>query len=79
MPTWAMIAGMIAQYGLPFVEGLISKWTANPNGVPTAQEWTDLIALSKNTARSQMLAAFARAGIDPTSPPAQVLLAQVPA
>lgn len=76
--SWAVIIPLIAQYGLPFVTKLIDKWTSNPNGAPTAAEWAELVALSQQNAKSQMLAALSRAGIDPTSAQGQALLAQVP-
>lgn len=76
--TWAAIIPLIAQYGLPFVTKLIDKWTNNPNGAPTAAEWQELVTLSQQTAKTQMLAALSRAGIDPNSPQGQALLAEVP-
>ena len=76
--TWATLIPLIAQYGIPFVTKLIDKWTNNPNGAPTAAEWQELVTLSQQTAKTQMLAALSRAGIDPNSPQGQALLAEVP-
>lgn len=74
-----MIASLLAQYTLPFVDKVVTQWTTNPNGAPTADEWTALKALAQQTARSQLLSALARAGVPETDPHAQALLAQVPA
>lgn len=74
--TWDVIAGLIIQYGLPFVEKMIALWQ---NKAPVTQaEWDSLKALAQNTALSQMKAALARAGIPENSPEAQALLAKVP-
>ena len=69
---WAAIATLLIQYGLPFVEKLIEKWTNN-NPV-TMDEWNSLKALAQNTALSQMKAALSRAGIPETDPRAVELL-----
>jgi len=71
---WDVIAGLVLQYGLPFVEKLIEKWS-NKNPV-TPEEWKDLVSLSQNNALSQMKAALARAGIAETDPRAIELLAE---
>ncbi len=73
-----MAVPLLLQYGLPFVDRILSKWTTNPNAVITPDEWTALIALAQQTALSQMKAALARAGIPETDPHAAALLAQVP-
>ncbi len=74
---WDQIALLIINYGLPFAEKLIEKWTTK--SPVTMDEWNALKALAQNTALSQMKAALARAGIPETDPKAQALLAQVPA
>lgn len=74
---WATIAGLILSYGLPFAEKVVLNWT-NKNPV-TVDEWNSLKALAQNNARSQMLAALSRAGIDPNSDQGKALLSQVPA
>lgn len=74
-----MIVPMILQYGLPFTEKLIDKWTNHANEVPTAQEWSDLKAMAAENAKTQMLAALARAGIDPNSPQGLAFMDKVPA
>ncbi len=73
---WATLIPVIAQYGIPFAESLWTKWTSGKD--PTAQDWADLKALAGQTAKSQMLAALGRAGIDPASPQGVALLAEVP-
>ena len=74
--NWATIAALVLQYGLPFVDKLVEKWS---NNTPvTVDEWNSLKALAQNTALSQMKAALARAGIPETDPRAVALLAQVP-
>lgn len=77
--TWATIAALLAQYAFPFVDKVVTKWLSNPDAAPSAAEWADLSAMAKQSARTQMLAALSRAGIDPNSPQGQALLAQVPA
>lgn len=74
---WLQIGTLIATYGLPFAEKIITNWQ-NKTAV-TIDEWNQLKALAQNTALSQMKAALARAGIPETDPHAQALLAQVPA
>lgn len=74
--TWLEIGSLIAQYGLPFADKIVTNWQ-NKTAV-TADEWNTLKALAQNTALSQMKAALARAGIAETDPHAQALLSQVP-
>lgn len=74
---WLALLPVIAQYGLPLAESLWTKITTN--AAPTADDWTQLKALASQTARGQLVAALARAGIDPASPQGVALLAQVPA
>lgn len=76
--TWGTIVPYIFQNGFPLAEKLLDKWLNHPNDAPTSQEWEDLKALARKNARSQMLDSFSRAGIDPNSPQAVALLAQVP-
>lgn len=77
--TWATIAALLAQYAFPFVDKVVTRWLTNPNGQPTADEWNALKAEAQQSARTMMLAALARAGIDPNSDQGKALLAQVPA
>ncbi len=73
---WEIVAALIAQHGLPFVERLIKNWT---NNTPvTAEEWGKLTKLSEQTARSQVIAAFARAGIPENDPRVVAALAALP-
>lgn len=73
----AILVPLLLQYGLPFVEKIILLWTSKAD--VTQADWDSLKALAQNNARTQMLAALSRAGIDPNSPQGQALLAQVPA
>ena len=73
---WDVIAGLIISQGIPFVDKMITLWT-NKSAV-TQAEWDTLKALAQNNAKTQMLAALARAGIDPASPQGVALLTQVP-
>ena len=73
---WAAIAGLIAQYGIPFVEFLISK--INTGGTVTPEEWAALKAMANVTARDELLTRLKAAGIDPSSPQGVALLALVP-
>ena len=75
MPITVLVP-LLLQFGLPFVEKIISLWTNKAD--VTAADWDQLKALAQNTALSQMKAALARAGIAETDPHAQALLAQVP-
>lgn len=72
----AVLVPLLIQYGLPFVEKIIGLWTSN--ATVTADDWSALKTLAANNAKTQMLAALARAGIDPASPQGVALLAQVP-
>ena len=72
----AILVPLLLQYGLPFVEKIIALWTAKAD--VTQADWDSLKTLAQNNARTQMLAALARAGIDPNSAQGQALLAQVP-
>lgn len=73
---WTVLLPLIVQYGLPFAEQMWQNINAGTD--PTQAQWDQLKALSQNTARTQLLAALARAGVDPASPNAVALLALVP-
>jgi hypothetical protein len=73
---WATVAALIAQYGLPFVEFLISK--INTKGAVTAEEWAMLKAMANVNARDELISRLKAAGIDPASPQGASLLALVP-
>ncbi len=76
MPVSVLVT-LLLQYGLPFVEKILLMWTS-PNATVTQADWDSLKALAQNNARTQMLAALSRAGIDPNSPQGIALLGQVP-
>lgn len=77
MPELIALIPVILQYGIPAAEQLY-KMITSPTA-PTQADWDTLKALGAQTARTQMLAALARAGIDPSNPEGIALLAQVPA
>ena len=73
---WATIVSLILSQGLPVAEKI---WTlANTNAAPTQADWDALMALSKVSARQQMLLALARAGIAPDSDQGKAFLALTP-
>lgn len=72
---WDTIALLIAQYGIPFAEKVWEKAAAGT--APTAADWAELTALAAQTSRDRMLAALARAGIDPNSDQGKALLASL--
>lgn len=74
----SVLVPLLIQYGFPFVEKIISLWTS-PNATVSSADWDALKLLAQNNARTQMLAALSRAGIDPASPQGVALLSQVPA
>jgi hypothetical protein len=73
---WTTIATLIAQYGIPFVEFLISK--IHTKAAVTPEEWAALKAMANATARDELLARLKAAGIDPASPQGAALLGLVP-
>lgn len=74
---WATIATLIVQYGLPFAEKLVMKWTNNEP--VTLDEWNALKALAQNNAQSQLIAALSRAGISSNDPRYVQLMSQLQA
>lgn len=71
----AQIAILVAQYGVPFVEYLITL--INNKTTVTATEWANLMALSGKTAKSELTLRLVAAGVDPASPQGVALLALV--
>ena len=72
----ALILQLLAQFGPPaiqLIDTLIAKWQTN--GTVTADEWTALSAMLKQSASDRMTAQLKAAGIDPASAQAQALLA----
>ena len=61
-----VIIGLIVSQGIPVAEKIWQLW-ANKTQV-TQADWDALKELSKQTAKSNMLLALARNGIDPASP-----------
>lgn len=71
--TWATLLPIIIQYGLPVAEAIWAKAAAGKD--PTAQDWTDLTALTARTAKSRVVVLLLNNGIDPTSEKGITLLA----
>lgn len=73
--SWATLASIIAQYGLPLAESLFQKWSAGTP--PTQQDFNDLIALASQNATAQAITVLKAQGIDPASAQGQAILALV--
>lgn len=73
---WGTIVSLVISQGIPVAQKLWELWSKGGN--PTADDWNALAALGKQNARSNMLLALARNGIDPASPQGQALLALTP-
>jgi hypothetical protein len=71
--TWAILAPLIAQYGLAFAELLFQKWASGT--APTQSDFDQLRALGNQTAQDRMKLALTKAGIPLDSPQAIALLA----
>lgn len=70
---WATLLPVILQYGIPVAEKL---WTLiSANAAPTQADWDNLRALTTQDAKSKMLEALLKNGIDPTSDAGKSLLA----
>jgi len=68
----AAIAQLILTYGLPFAQKV---WQLATAPAVTQADWDALNALASQTARSKMLDALAKAGVDPASPQGIAMLA----
>jgi hypothetical protein len=75
--SWADLIPIIAKYGLELGQYLFTLWSQK--SPPTQADWDKLNALRGDNARSQLLLAFARNGIDINSDQAKALLAMLPA
>jgi len=71
--TWISIAELIAKVGLPFAYQVWKNATTGKD--PTQADWDVLNTLASAKASDRMIAALARAGIDPNSAPGKILLA----
>lgn len=74
---WSILTPIIAQYGVKFAQQLYTNMTQGTP--PTDAQWATLNTLAEQNAKSQMLLALARNGVDPTSPQGVALLALTPA
>ena len=70
---YATIISLIITQGIPAAEKLWQIWQSK--AAVTQADWDSLKALSNQTARSNMLLALARNGVDPASPQGQAFLA----
>jgi hypothetical protein len=71
-----LLLSLLEKYG-PEVVAAISGIFSSPTA-PSQAQWDGLIALSKNSARSNMLQALVAAGIDPNSDQGKAFLALTP-
>ena len=71
--SWAILAPLIAQYGLPFAELIYQRWASGAS--PTQADFDQLRALGSQTAQDRMKLKLAQAGIPLDSPQAVALLA----
>jgi hypothetical protein len=70
---YATIISLIITQGIPAAEKLWQIWQSK--AAVTQADWDALKVLSLQTARSNMLLALARNGVDPESPQGQAFLA----
>lgn len=75
--NWSDLIPIIAKYGLELGQYLWTLWSTKT--APTQADWDKLNAMRGDNARSQLLLAFARNGIDVNSQQAKDLLAMLPA
>lgn len=70
--TWTVLIPIIAQYGIPLAESLFQKWTSG--AAPTQADFDSLKAMASQTAKDQLKARLAAAGIPLDDPKAVALL-----
>lgn len=71
-----LIVQLLSTFGpgaVALITALISKWETN--GTVSSAEWSQLTAAIGQNAQAVMLAQLKTAGIDPTSPQGQAMLA----
>lgn len=71
--TWAEIARLIIEIGLPATERLIGKWSSK--SLVTPEEFAEVREIAAMTATDRMKLALIKAGIDPESEQGKSLLA----
>jgi hypothetical protein len=71
--SWAILAPLIAQYGLPFAELIYQRWASGT--APTQADFDQLRALGLQTAQDRMKLKLTQAGIPLDSPQATALMA----
>jgi hypothetical protein len=69
---WAALIPIIAKYGLDVAEKIWSKWAYGKD--PVQSDWDELKAMTNQMSKDRVLAALARAGIDPASDQGKALL-----
>lgn len=74
---WTTLIPIIASYGVPLAEQLWKNLTSTT--APTQADWDKLNVLAAQNAKSQVLLALARNGVDPASAQGVALLALTPA
>lgn len=74
--SWDVLLPVIIANGLGVAEKLWQLWTNK--STPTQADWDALKVLGQQNARSQMMLALVRAGIDPNSDQGKALLALTP-
>lgn len=75
---WTEIALLLAKWGpagIDLAQKLWEKWSSGK--APTTADFDELRAIAAKTAKSQMLEALTRAGIDPDSEQGRAMLALV--
>lgn len=73
--TWEVLAGIIAQYGIPVAMTIFQKWASG--AVPTQADFDDLIRQANQKAADILKTQLTLAGIPLTDPHAVALLALV--
>lgn len=71
MMDWAMIAGLVLKYGIPFTDYLVKKWSEK--GEVTVEDWNEAKALGLQTPESLLTEVLISRGIALDSPKAKEL------
>lgn len=74
--TWDVLLPVIIANGLSTAEKLWQLWVNK--AAPTQADWDALKVLGQQNARTQMMLALARGGIDPNSDQGKAFLALTP-
>lgn len=71
--TWTILAGIIAQYGLPVAEAIVKKWMAGEP--PTVADFTELRQIASQTSVDLLKQTLVKNGVSLDSLKAKELLA----